>query len=227
MSVNPSHYFDLTQPLTKLLFFNSNGNELDYVWQALDSINHFFELLPLKTAPIDTSLFPNVFFDCPERIFTSGSIRIEPGAYIRGPCFLGDGSIIRHGAYIRGGVILDERAIVGHSTEVKNSILLSNAKAPHFSYVGDSILGANTNLGAGVKCANLKLQSNEIAISLGSSVISTGRRKLGVILGDGSQVGCNTVINPGTLIGKGAVCFPNLSISGYHKPHKTIIESNV
>lgn len=227
MTFTPSHFFDINSPITKSLFHSIDGNELEFVWQALDNINTFFEVMPLKTAPIDTKLYPGVYFDNPKQVFASENVTIEPGAYIRGPCYIGEGATIRHGAYIRGGVILDAKAVVGHASELKNTILLTGAKAPHFAYVGDSILGCDSNLGAGVRCANLKLHRNAISVSLGSEVVNTKRRKLGTILGDRAQIGCNTVLNPGTLISPGVVCFPNLSISGYHKPHKTIIESNV
>jgi len=125
--------------------------------------------------------------------------------------------VIRHGAYIRSNVILAPESIVGHASEVKGAIFLERAKAPHFNYVGDSILGADVNLGAGVKCANVRLDRQEVYVKDGSSAVATGRRKLGAVLGDNCQLGCNSVTNPGTLCAPGASCAPCSTLKGYFK----------
>ena len=145
--------------------------------------------------------------------------RIEPGAVLRGPMIIADGCEIRTGAYLRGHVILGHGAIVGAHTEIKRSILLNRAHAPHQNYVGDSILGRDVNLGAGTILSNVKNIGREITFRHEAGVIHTGLRKLGAILGDGCRTGCNSVLNPGVLMGPGSVTYPNVSLrSGYYPP---------
>lgn len=143
-------------------------------------------------------------------VFVGEGSVVEAGAYVKGPCVIGKGCEVRQGAYVRGNVVIGDGCVIGHATEVKNAIFLNGAHAPHFAYVGDSIMGNGVNLGAGVICANLRLDRAPIVVR----GVTTGRRKLGAIVGDGSQVGCNVVLNPGTLLGKGVVCYPSLAIGG-------------
>lgn len=150
-------------------------------------------------------------------IFIGENAHIEPGVFIKGPAYIGAGAEVRHGAYIRPVSFIGERAVVGHATEVKGSILLPTAQAPHFNYVGDSILGRRANLGAGSILANVRADldpKRTIKVRWGDELIDTGLRKLGGILGDGAMVGCNTVINPGTIMGRGALAYGNISLSG-------------
>ena len=135
---------------------------------------------------------------------------VEAGAYIEGPCIIGKNCVIRHGAYIRGGALIGDGVIVGHCTEIKHSILLHEAKASHFNYVGDSILGQRCNLGAGAITANVRLDKGFVKVS----GVETPLKKLGVLMGDDSSVGCNVVINPGTLILKNRRIPPCQSIKG-------------
>ena len=152
----------------------------------------------------------------------SGSL-IEGGATIKEPTIIGDCTEVRQGAYMRGYCLVGDRCIVGHSTEVKHSIFLNDAKAGHFAYLGDSILGNKANLGAGTKCANLKFISGNIKILYKSKWYDTGLRKFGAILGDKTQTGCNSVTNPGTIIGNGGMLMPNTTApSGYHGDKKII-----
>ncbi len=145
--------------------------------------------------------------------------RVEPGAVLRGPLIVGEGSEIRTGAYLRGRVVIGCGCVVGAHSEVKGSILLDGAHAPHQNYVGDSILGADVNLGAGTILSNVKNVGRDIAIRHGDRVVSTGLRKLGAILGDGCRTGCNAVLNPGTLMGPGCVVYPNATLrSGFYPP---------
>jgi NDP-sugar pyrophosphorylase family protein len=127
---------------------------------------------------------------------------VEPTAYIQGPCVIGPGAEIRHGAYIRGHAWIGAKAVVGHTTEVKGAVFFDNAKAGHFAYVGDSLLGQNVNLGAGTKLANLKLKGDEVRVKhpLSGELIRTGLRKFSAIIGDNAQTGCNSVLSPGTLL---------------------------
>jgi UDP-N-acetylglucosamine diphosphorylase / glucose-1-phosphate thymidylyltransferase / UDP-N-acetylgalactosamine diphosphorylase / glucosamine-1-phosphate N-acetyltransferase / galactosamine-1-phosphate N-acetyltransferase len=144
-------------------------------------------------------------------------VLIEPGALIKSPTIIGDQTEVRHGAYIRGNCLIGSNCVVGHVTEVKHSIFLDGAKAGHFAYLGDSILGNQVNLGAGTKLANLRFIKGDIAISTPEGKFETGLRKLGAILGDNVQTGCNTVTNPGTLLGKKSMVIPNTTVpSGYH-----------
>lgn len=153
-------------------------------------------------------------------------VLIEPGALIKGPTIIGDESEVRQGAYIRGNVIVGNRCVVGHSTEIKHSILIEESKAGHFAYVGDSILG-KVNLGAGTKLANLKITDSDINIYANGKTIKTGLRKMGAILGDFVQTGCNSVTSPGTLLGRGSILYPNTTASGYHPPNSIIKEQKM
>ncbi len=140
---------------------------------------------------------------------------VEPGAVIIGPTVIGAACEIRAGAYIRGNVILADRCIVGHASEVKNSLLLEGAHAPHFNYVGDSILGQRVNLGAGVKLSNWKVAADKnIIISVAGRRMDTGLNKFGAICGDDVEIGCNAVANPGTIIGPRTIIYANCNIRG-------------
>jgi UDP-N-acetylglucosamine diphosphorylase / glucose-1-phosphate thymidylyltransferase / UDP-N-acetylgalactosamine diphosphorylase / glucosamine-1-phosphate N-acetyltransferase / galactosamine-1-phosphate N-acetyltransferase len=151
-----------------------------------------------------------------------GSV-VEPGALIQGPTIIGAHTEVRQGAYVRGNCIIGDRCVVGHTTEIKGSVMLNEAKAGHFAYIGDSILGNATNLGAGTKLANLKIKPGAVRVRFGASSIDTGLRKFGAILGDHVEIGCNAVTNPGTLLGKGSLVFPVTSVpSGYHEPESTL-----
>jgi len=151
------------------------------------------------------------------------SCRIEPGAVIIGPVVIQEGVSIRTGAYVRENVLLGEECIVGAHSEVKGSILLPGAKAPHQAYVGDSILGREVNLGAGTILSNVKNIGKEVSFSAGGQVIHTGLRKFGAILGDGAKTGCNTVLNPGVLLGPDSITYPNATLrSGYYPPGSLI-----
>jgi NDP-sugar pyrophosphorylase family protein len=151
-----------------------------------------------------------------------GSV-IEPGALIYGPTIIGNHTEIRQGAYIRGNCIIGDGCVVGHTTEMKNSIMLNHAKAGHFAYIGDSILGNNINLGAGVKLANLKFSGSEIILKIDNQSYLTGIRKFGAILGDNVQIGCNAVTNPGSLIGADSYALPLISVQSGYYPRYSII----
>ncbi len=148
---------------------------------------------------------------------------IEGGALIKSPAIIGDHTEVRQGAYLRGYCLTGKSCVIGHTTEVKHSIFLNDAKAGHFAYLGDSILGQDSNLGAGTKFANLKFLGGNVSIRTEKGIIDTGRRKFGAILGDRAQTGCNSVTNPGTIIGKGGILMPNTTApSGYHPPQSII-----
>jgi bifunctional N-acetylglucosamine-1-phosphate-uridyltransferase/glucosamine-1-phosphate-acetyltransferase GlmU-like protein len=157
------------------------------------------------------------------KIDIAEGVLVEGGALIKSPTIIGAYTEVRQGAYLRGYCLTGKRCVVGHTTEMKHSIFLNDAKAGHFAYLGDSILGQDANLGAGTKFANLRFLGGNISIRTENGFVDTGRRKFGAILGDGAQTGCNSVTNPGTVIGKDGILMPNTTApSGYHKP-KTII----
>lgn len=166
-------------------------------------------------------IFAGVFLMDDEIYIGKGTI-IEPGALIKGPTIIGDKTEIRQGAYIRGESLVGNNCVVGHTTELKSCIMLGESKAGHFAYIGDSILG-KVNLGAGTKLANLKIVESNITINVNGKRYDTGLRKLGAILGDGVETGCNSVTTPGTLIGKDSVIYPNTTARGFYPP-KTIIK---
>ncbi len=182
------------------------------VWEALENLSSY--LKEMKLGLIEVEIPEGVYLEDAHLISIGKGTVIEPGAYIKGPALIGKNCQIRHGAYLRGNVILEDGAVVGHSTEVKHSILLKRAHAAHFNYVGDSILGEESNLGAGVKCANYRLDQGKVCVWIDDKKVETGLQKLGLILGDRSQIGCNSVTNPGTLIGKDVLCYPCLHIQG-------------
>ncbi len=142
---------------------------------------------------------------------------------LKEPAIIGDCSEVRQGAYIRGYCLAGRRTVIGHTTEVKHTIFMDDAKAGHFAYLGDSILGSRVNLGAGTKMANLRFTGGEVPVRTPDGTIASGLRKLGAVLGDDVQTGCNSVTNPGTIIGKCSMLMPNTtSPSGYHPPNSLI-----
>lgn len=149
-----------------------------------------------------------------ERVYIGRDTVIEPGAYIKGPAWIGPNCEIRHGAYIRENVIVGAGSVIGNSTEIKNSFLFNGCQVPHFNYVGDSILGAKAHLGAGVIVSNLKLNGDFITLRVGDVTIATGLRKFGALIGDGVDVGCNAVLNPGSILGRGSLIYPGTSWRG-------------
>ncbi len=151
-----------------------------------------------------------------KRIIIHPSAKIGDNVCIEGPCFIGKDVEIRHSAYLRKGSWICEGGMVGHSTEVKNSLFLPGAKAPHFNYVGDSILGFSVNIGAGVKLSNVRNDRGLIRAPMeDGSFLETGLRKFGALVGDGSQIGCNSVSNPGSIIPPGSMVNPNETITGW------------
>jgi bifunctional N-acetylglucosamine-1-phosphate-uridyltransferase/glucosamine-1-phosphate-acetyltransferase GlmU-like protein len=158
-----------------------------------------------------------------KKIALGKGVLVEAGAMIKSPAIIGDMCEIRQGAYLRGYCLAGKRCVLGHTTEIKHSILLNDAKAGHFAYVGDSILGNDVNLGAGTKLANLKFLPGNVTIVHKGERIDTSRRKLGAILGYGCQTGCNSVTSPGTLMAKKAMVMPNVTVKNGYYAKKAII----
>ncbi len=155
------------------------------------------------------------------RIAIGRGVLIEGGSTIKSPTIIGDRTEVRQGAYIRGYCLVGSRCVVGHATEVKHSIFLDDAKAGHFAYLGDSIIGNGANLGAGTKCANLRFIPGNVQVSYDGAIHDTGMRKFGAILGDQAQTGCNSVTSPGTIIARGCFLMPNkTSASGFNSARR-------
>ena len=150
------------------------------------------------------------------KVIVEATALIEVGAHLIGPCYIGPKAEIRHGAYVRGFSWICSEAVVGHASEIKHSVLLPGAKAPHFNYVGDSILGKGVNLGAGTKISNLRNDGGEVQLRIHGERVGSGLRKFGAILGEGGQFGCNSVTNPGVILGCNSVVWPNVTVTGVH-----------
>ena len=162
-----------------------------------------------------------ILFD--SHICVGEGVVVEPGALVKGPTIIGNNTEIRQGAYVRGNCLIGNRCVVGHTTEVKTTIMLDGAKAGHFAYIGDSILGNNVNLGAGTKLANLKIVDVEMKLKVEGRTYETGLRKLGAILGDHVETGCNSVTSPGTLLGKASLVYPCVNVPGGFYPSRSVI----
>lgn len=207
MSIRTEEFFTLdSSPLLRELF-----GPVDYFWEVLDFLHPFLLKQPLGThhSPVPAG----VILEHPETIAIGLGCVLEPGCTIIGPTLLEDNVRVAQGAYIRGGVIACRGSVIGHASEIKQSILFPYAKAAHFNYVGDSILGVGVNLGAGVKLANVRLDKKPIALYCRGQVYPTGRAKLGAFIGDGAALGCNCVTNPGALLPRGGRFVANSTIS--------------
>ncbi|NGX57199.1 MAG: Bifunctional protein GlmU [Chlamydiae bacterium] len=215
-SLRIEFFFDLSEIEHQALF-----KAFQYPWEVLAAIGDYLNNQTL--GKIDVDIPEGAFLDNPELISIGEGTVVEPGAYIKGPCIIGKNNSIRHGAYIRGNVLVGDNCIVGHTTEAKNTIFLNGAQAGHFAYLGDSILGVKSNVGAGTKFANLKLDCKEVVIHANGETINTQLRKFGAILGDYVQIGCNAVTNPGTIIGPHSRCYPCLNFGGVIPP-KSIVK---
>lgn len=214
-NLSPKSFFDISQFAHPGLF-----TECSHVWEALGKIKKYLQERTLGKIEIEVP--KEVTLVHPELISIGKGTSIEAGAFIQGPCIIGEKCTIRHGAYLRGDVVMGNECLIGHATEIKHSILLNRAYAPHFNYIGDSILGNNVNLGAGFVCANYRLDSGEVRVYFHGEKIESGVNKFGIILGDGSHLGCNGVSNPGTLIGKGSVSYPCINFGGVFGPSSVI-----
>lgn len=149
-----------------------------------------------------------------EGVYIHKTAKVAPTAYIVGPTIICAGAEIRHCAFIRGSALVGEGAVVGNSVELKNAIIFDGVQVPHFNYVGDSILGYKSHMGAGSVTSNVKSDKTNVAVNLGGEKIQTGLRKFGAILGDFVEIGCNSVLNPGTIIGRHSNVYPTSSVRG-------------
>lgn len=224
--ITPEEFFDLDDPITAALFEGCTT-----AWEPLHHIKNHIERLTGGRRMILGEVSTGAWLGDAPLYIGEGAV-IEPGVYIIGPAYIGDGVVLRHGAYVRENVIMLKGSLLGHASEAKNSIFLPGAHAPHFNYVGDSILGRSVNLGAGTKLSNLAINSAKdpvtgrrptIKFHLDDEEIDTGLAKLGAILGDEVQTGCNSVLNPGSIIGRRTLIYANASVrKGYHPPDSVL-----
>jgi UDP-N-acetylglucosamine diphosphorylase / glucose-1-phosphate thymidylyltransferase / UDP-N-acetylgalactosamine diphosphorylase / glucosamine-1-phosphate N-acetyltransferase / galactosamine-1-phosphate N-acetyltransferase len=201
----PADYFDLKETEHAALF-----DGVVQAWEVLPRLVHYLEE-QIKPANYGTVIGHPVIG---EKVFIGEGTVIEPGAYIKGPAWIGANCQIRHGAYIRENVIVGAGSVIGNSTEIKNSLLFQGCQVPHFNYVGDSILGARVHLAAGVIVSNLKLNGDFITLRVGQTLLTTGLRKFGALLGDRVEVGCNAVLNPGSIVGRRSLIYAGVSWRG-------------
>lgn len=192
-------------------------SSVTYPWEALAKIKDFI-------LELGKTLSKDEYYSPAEGIWIAKDASVAPSAVINAPCIIGKGAEIRHCAFIRGSAIVGEGAVVGNSCELKNSILFDKVQVPHFNYVGDSILGYKSHMGAGSITSNVKSDKTNVTIAVGSEKILTGLRKMGAILGDEVEVGCNSVLNPGTVVGKNSNVYPLSNVRGY-VPAKHILKS--
>lgn len=192
--------FDLEHTLAKEFL-----SSFTYGFEALSGLSSFiFEIQNSLT---------DEYIEINNSVWIHKSAKVSPTAFIKGPCVIGKGSEIRHSAFIRGSVLIGENCVIGNSTEIKNSILFDGVQAPHFNYIGDSILGYKVHFGAGAITSNVKSDKSPITVK-GISTIKTNLRKFGALVGDYTEIGCNAVLNPGTVIGRNVTVYPLSNIRG-------------
>jgi len=198
-------------------FLSPLCSEFEYPWELLSQIKDYIYRV-FEEKPEGYTFFS-------ENVLVGENVKIYPTATIEGPAIIGSGSEIRPGAFIRGSVITGERCVIGNSSELKNCILLDGVQVPHYNYVGDSVLGNKAHTGAGTICSNLKSDGKSVVIH-GDTDFETGLRKVGAFLGDGADVGCGCVLNPGTVIGKNTSVYPLTALRGVYGPNLIVKDSH-
>ena len=181
--------------------------QFTYPWQALDGIKDFI----LALGP---TLPKEEYDETAPHVWVHKTAKVFPSAYLGAPCIIGPETEVRHCAFIRGSALVGAHCVVGNSVELKNVILFDNVQTPHYNYVGDSILGYKSHMGAGSITSNVKSDKTLVVVRSGDERLETGRKKFGAILGDHVEVGCNSVLNPGTVIGRGTSVYPTSSVRG-------------
>ena len=209
----PADYLDLAHTAHAKLFENQK-----YVWDALKQISSYLQFR-LKPGVLG-ELMGKPFIS--QSVFIGAGTVVEQGAVLKGPAWIGENCQVRSGCYVRENVIVGNGVVMGNSSEFKNCILLDEAQVPHFNYVGDSIVGYRAHLGAGVILSNVKLDHGEIMVATGTEGIATGLRKFGAVIGDRTEIGCNAVINPGSLLGRDCIVYPGITFRGV-LPDRSIV----
>lgn len=206
--------YNLDETIAKDIF-----DGVTYPWEVLPKIEEFI-------IKLGKTLDPTEYEEKGENIWIAKSAKVAPTAYIAGPAIIGNNAEIRHCAFIRGKAIVGEGAVVGNSTELKNVILFNKVQVPHYNYVGDSILGYKSHMGAGSITSNVKSDKKLVIVKNGKEQIETGLKKFGAMLGDEVEVGCGSVLNPGTVIGKHTNIYPLSSVRGVVPEHSIYKNKN-
>ena len=206
----PDKFLDLSETEHGLLF-----EDVEHVWQALPKIAAYlkFRLKPAILGKVVGKPFIS------DKVYIGKGTVIEHGAMIKGPAWIGENCEIRNGAYIRENVILGDGVVAGNSSEFKNCLVFNDAEVPHYNYVGDSILGHKAHLGAGVILSNVRLDRSPVTIATAEGPLDTGLRKFGAVVGDRSEIGCNAVLSPGSLIGRHCIVYPGTQWRGILPDH--------
>ncbi len=225
--LEPEAFFDLSDDEVARFFVGCV-----FVWDAITKIEAHVARLVGNRQTILGEVMAGAFIG--ERpVYIGAGARIEPGAFVQGPAYIASGAVVRHGAFVRENVVLLAGAVLGHASEAKNALFLPNAHAPHFNYVGDAILGQRVNLGAGTKLSNLGMLSVKdgvsgkrpsIRLTIDGKEYDTGLAKFGAVLGDDVQTGCNTVLNPGCVIGPRTLIYANMSLRKGVYPADAIVK---
>jgi len=202
MELNTTKLLDLTHTLAGAYLA-----QFEYPWQALDGIKDLI-------LELGASLSEEEYDQVEPNVWVHKTAKVFPSAYLGAPCIIGPETEVRHCAFIRGSALVGANCVVGNSVELKNVILFDNVQTPHYNYVGDSILGYKSHMGAGSITSNVKSDKTLVVVKNGAEQIETGRKKFGAILGDGVEVGCNSVLNPGTVLGRGVSVYPTSCVRG-------------
>lgn len=202
MGIRTKDLFDLSQTIAAGIFKDSV-----YPWEVLPRIGECIRAIGAQ--------LPAEEYDHPmDDVWIAKDATVFTSAYITGPCIIGKGAEVRHCAFIRGNAIIGNQAVVGNSTELKNVILFNGVQVPHYNYVGDSVLGYLAHMGAGAITSNVKSDKALVNVKHGEEILSTGMKKFGAMLGDNVEVGCNSVLNPGTVVGRNTNIYPTSCVRG-------------
>ena len=212
--MNLKGILDINKTISKGLF-----KETNYPWEVLPYIKDYIITL-------GNNLDKDNYTEIEDHIWVGSNVEIDKLSTIIAPCIIDDNTIIRPGAYIRGNAIIGKNCVIGNSTEIKNSIIFDNCQLPHYNYVGDSILGYHVHLGAGVILSNLKNDGTNIDIKYKDKKLPTGMRKMGSVIGDSTEVGCNSVLYPGTIIGKNTNIYPLTRVRGIINSNSIVKDEN-
>ncbi len=178
-----------------------------YPWEALRDLDKFI-------IELGKTLSPEEYYSPSENVWIAKDAKVFESAYIGAPCIIDHGAEVRHCAFVRGSAIIGKNSVFGNSCEIKNSIIFDDAQTPHYNYIGDSILGWHSHMGAGSITSNIKSDRTNIIVKCGKEIVETGRYKIGAMLGDYVEVGCNSVLNPGSIIGKHTNIYPLSRVRG-------------
>lgn len=205
---------NLNETIANKIFEN-----VTYPWEVINKISEFI-------IELGKTLDKNIYEEKAPNVWVAKSAEIAPTAFIGGPCIIDENAKIRHSAYIRENAIVGKNVVIGNSTELKNVIIFNNGEVPHYNYVGDSILGYKAHLGAGSVISNLKSDRTQVTVRYNKEKIETNLRKFGAILGDNVEVGCGSVLNPGTVIGRKTNIYPLSSVRGFIGSNKIYKNQN-